>query len=431
MSQQIKTLEETESIEDIKVSLQDITKKRDYLHTLAQDNVELKLFDTEKNRYTPQSRKCIMNITSYNVSSENVGPVTNEVLKLANTVDNIIVEKIAVGQKQIGKNLAEQKNTCLYGDETRKFGKTYQTFLLSDENKNVYFLGLRDMSDKAASTTLDIFINILDDISDVCEQNNITPPGHGILCNIRDFMSDRTQTNIAFNDLLEQYRLEIMPNFIQNWNNLTEAEKSLTSKVNNCFCGLHLLVNFAECLSPILQLFEKLQETEAPIQDSSDDDEPSQIQIYSSDSKTISFLRFCGKCFGRGVDEKSGCYSAFRTHCENENEKVMFVDFRGNRFNIIFLMGQIAFYHHKRIRTFFENVHGTNNKLHKLTLQLVKTPYIIACCKVLSLISKLITAPLWRLIENNKHVLDLNENYHALLQYLERMSKDTNAFLKW
>lgn len=48
---------------------------------------------------------------------------------------------------------------------------------------------------------------------------------------------------------------------------------------------------------------------------------------------------------------------------------------------------------------------------------------------MLSLISKLITAPLWSLIENNKHVLDLNENYHALLQYLERMSKDANAFL--
>jgi len=35
--------------------------------------------------------------------------------------------------------------------------KTFQTFLLSDENKNIHFLGLRDMSDKSASTTLDTF----------------------------------------------------------------------------------------------------------------------------------------------------------------------------------------------------------------------------------------------------------------------------------
>lgn len=440
---QLHSMEEKESLTDLETSIRSISEERDYLHTLLQDNSELSLFDVESNRYTPQTRQCIMNLTSHNVSSENVGPVIKQVLKLANkcpnavpsrkTVDNIIAEKIAIGQKQIGTTLIGQKNTCLYGDETRKFGKTYQTFLLSDENKNVYFLGLRDMLDKAASTTLDVFKNILDDISDICEQNrqkNIISPGHSILCNIRDFMSDRAQTNIAFNDLLEQYRLDIMPNFISNWNKLSDAERSITSKVNNFFCGLHLLVNFAECLSPILKLFEKMQETESSLQDNfSDEDEAPEIQVFSTDSKTISFLRFCGKCFGRGVDEKSGCYSSFRTHVENENEKVLFVDFRGNRFNIIFLMGQIAYYHHPRILNFFESVHGAKNKLHKLTLQLVKKTYIIACCKVLGLISKLITAPLWRLIESTKHVLHLNENYFALLQYLERMSKDANSFV--
>ncbi|CAC5355667.1 unnamed protein product [Mytilus coruscus] len=118
-------------------------------------------------------------------------------------------------------------------------------------------------------------------------------------------MSDRVQTNIAFNDLLEQYRLDIMPNFISNWNELSNAERSMTSKVNNFFCGLHLLVNFAECLSPILKLFEKMQETESSLQDNfSGEDEAPEIQVFSTDSKTISFLRFCGKCFGRGVDEK-------------------------------------------------------------------------------------------------------------------------------
>ncbi|CAC5398193.1 unnamed protein product [Mytilus coruscus] len=219
MSHQLDSMEEKESLTDLETSIRSISEERDYLHTLLQDNSELNLFNVESNRYTPQTRQCIMNLTSHNVSSENVGPVIKQVLKLADkcpnavpsrkTVDNIIAEKIAIGQKQIGTTLTGQKNTCLYGDETRKFGKTYQTFLLKDENKNVYFLGLRDMLDKAASTTLDVFKNILDDISDICEQNrqqDITSPGHGILCNIRDFMSDRAQTNIAFNDLLEQYR---------------------------------------------------------------------------------------------------------------------------------------------------------------------------------------------------------------------------------
>lgn len=52
-----------------------------------------------------------------------------------------------------------------------------------------------------------------------------------------------------------------------------------------------------------------------------------------------------------------------------------------------------------------------------------------ACCKVLGLISKLITSPLWRLIEKNMHVLDMNSNYHQLLIYLERMSENANDFI--
>lgn len=170
-------------------------------------------------------------------------------------------------------------------------------------------------------------------------------------------MSDRAQTNLAFTTILEQYRKDVMSMFVDSWNSLSEDERSVTVKVNNFFCGLHLMVNFAECLSPILGLFEKLQEQEPAFPETSDDDDPG-VQIYASESKTISFLRFCSKCFGRGVDEKSACYSSVRTSCQSENEPVMFVDFRGNRFNIIFLMGQIAFYHHERIKKFFTLVHA-------------------------------------------------------------------------
>ncbi|KAL3867760.1 hypothetical protein ACJMK2_040610, partial [Sinanodonta woodiana] len=176
-------------------------------------------------------------------------------------------------------------------------------------------------------------------------------------------------------------------------------------------------------------MFEKIAEQDPSSSDTLEDEDGSSGELFSSDSKTITFLRFCGKCFARGVDEKSGCYSAFRTFCQSQNEKSMFVNFRGNRFNIIFLMGQIAFYHHQRIKHFFETVHGSCNRLQKLTLSLVKKPYIIASCKVLGLISKLITAPLWRLIESNVHVLDMNNSYHTLLAFFDRASEDSSDFI--
>ena len=202
LNEKIKELEENLNNEielQLRKELANVTADRNYLETVLQDNAVIELFDPATRAYTPDVRQCIMDLTSYNVASDNVGPVIESILKLCNkspnaiptrkTVDNIISEKIAIGQRQIGATFSNLTNTCLYGDETRKFGKTYQTFLLSDENKNVYFLGLRDMCDKSASTTLQCFTNILDDISDICESyrnNNITSHGHNILCNIRD-----------------------------------------------------------------------------------------------------------------------------------------------------------------------------------------------------------------------------------------------------
>lgn len=39
-----------------------------------------------------------------------------------------------------------------------------------------------------------------------------------------------------------------------------------------------------------------MQEKETVIPDTSDDEDRADIQIYAFDAKTISFLRFCGKC---------------------------------------------------------------------------------------------------------------------------------------
>lgn len=112
-----------------------------------------------------------------------------------------------IGHRQLTTVLGIPQNSCLYGDETRKFGKTYQTFLVSDESQTVYFLGLREMVDKAARTAMDTFLEILyNDITDMCQtykSNNIFS-GHDILVNIKNLMSDRAQTNIAFCALLEE-----------------------------------------------------------------------------------------------------------------------------------------------------------------------------------------------------------------------------------
>jgi len=44
---------------------------------------------------------------------------------------------------------------------------------------------------------------------------------------------------------------------IDNWENLSEEERQLCSKLNNFFCGLYLLVGMADTCESTLTKFEK------------------------------------------------------------------------------------------------------------------------------------------------------------------------------
>lgn len=132
--------------------------------------------------------------------------------------------------------------------------------MISDEDKNVYCLGLRDMCNKSSHTTLETFKEILSDISEVCNENIDNTIGDKILCNLQNFMSDRAKTNIAFTDLLVDYRKEIMPQILKSWDDLDFEQQDACCRVNNFFCGLHLLVNFAESSSSVLKNYESMCE---------------------------------------------------------------------------------------------------------------------------------------------------------------------------
>ena len=176
----------------LKTDLHELDTSCKYLETLLHDNERVVVFDTDSNSYTPEYRQTVMKLTSLNVATCNVNDVINTSLNLVGkhlekcpsrkTVDTIVCEKVAISGAQVGEMLQGGKNTTLYSDERNKFGKTYNTFLITDENKNVYCLGL-----KSSRTTLETFKEILSDISEVCSEDteNI---GNKILCNLKNFV---------------------------------------------------------------------------------------------------------------------------------------------------------------------------------------------------------------------------------------------------
>jgi hypothetical protein len=88
------------------------------------------------------------------------------VLPSTSTVNNMNIQRLILSQKQLCETFASKENTCLCTDEASKFGDNYGGFHASDEDGNLYVLGLRDLVTKSASDSLDTFISILSDLDD-------------------------------------------------------------------------------------------------------------------------------------------------------------------------------------------------------------------------------------------------------------------------
>lgn len=97
----------------------------------------------------------------------------------------------------------------------------------------MYCLGLRDMCNKSSHTTLETFKEIFSDISEVCNENIDNTIGDKILCNLHNIMSDWAKTNTAFNDLLVNYRKEIIPQILKSWDDLDFEQQNACCRENN------------------------------------------------------------------------------------------------------------------------------------------------------------------------------------------------------
>lgn len=273
------------------------------------------------------------------------------------------------------------------------------------------------MASGAAQTTLETLQEILDELSQTVTQHEqgYSDAGKKILVNIKNTMSDRASSQKAFNTLLSEYRSEILPQVLHNWDSFSVEEQQSMSQMYNFYCGMHLVVNMAETVSEALKLFEM-----ASMEDK---------QASDSESGTIRLVRTTCKAFEKRGNEKSGYPLQFNTYLNTHGiERNPLIHFRGNRFNIIFANGGRVYYLHQHIVNFLTNVLGTPNRLLKSVLEDVSNDLYVAGCKALGLISKHITAPLWRILESKIHILDLPKYYERLLTFVQNC-EDPSGFM--
>ena len=385
--------------------------------------------------YTPDLRHVVVELVTQGVAYSHVVPVITASLSLvgktlSHTPSKTTIQRIAtdlalaIALKHIEAEYTEKPNTTLATDETSKHGYQYGTFAAHDSEQKCWVLGLREMSSKSSETTLDTLVQILGDIDRVGQLGSNS--SKQILVNFRNTMSDRAATEKKFNELFETYRSDALPDVIQGWDSFEEQQQQAMTKVLNFFCGLHLLVNAAEVMNGTLCTFEKVQSDGILLGSAA----TGVGFAKQSEPGVVRLVRVLCKAFAHEGSEQAGAFLPFKLFLEEKGvNSPPFASFKGNRFNILFYNAEIAYTLHEHIQEFLAVSFGTENRLLQTVLADLQEPIFQAELKVLGLISKMITSPLWRLLESRIHILDMNSHYKQLVDFLEQTISDPSDII--
>jgi hypothetical protein len=156
--------------------------------------------------------------------------------------------------------------------------------------------------------------------------------------------------------------------------------------------------------------------------------------LKSSESGTLRLVRTASTAFALGADEKCGKYMKFKLYLseflkEHDFYSLLLQPFRGNRFKILFENAASVFFLSEHLTEVLTGLQ-TNN-LFKSVLFDLKLPLFVVGTKALGLVSRLITVPLWCLIEGKQiHILEMNLVYSKLVDFIEYSTENLSNFMK-
>eukprot|EP00117_Sycon_ciliatum_P048351 scpid60247/ scgid34434/ len=276
-------------------------------------------------------------------------------------------------------------------------------------------MSVSDVASGSAEHTLTLFKEVIGELSAVGEHTGRTNAGEKLLCSLQNTMTDRAAVNAKFNELLGKYRQDVLSATVPDWDELSDQEKASLSKMNNHFCGLHMLVNLAEQCNAVLREYESSQvEGEAAKS--------------SEEAGAIRLIRTACKAFERHGSEKAGRMVDFATFCASRGITALpLAAFRGNRFNILFF-DAAGVHFLKALMTEYCSFAEKNRLIEAVAKDLDDQRYL-AGCRALGIIGKIVTGPLWRFLVSARPFTDVFTIYHQLTQQLAVWAEDASDLL--
>ena len=119
-------------------------------------------------------------------------------------------------------------------------------------------------------------------------------------------MSDRHIVEKKFNELLESYRVEVLPDIVEGWDSLSEDQQLSLTRMNNFFCGLHFLVGLADAAAETLKNWEVLIAEEDSV----------------TEAGTLRLIRISCKAVQKQCSQQAGCHLLFKAYLESQSVHV-------------------------------------------------------------------------------------------------------------
>ena len=202
-----------------------------------------------------------------NVAILQIVPVIQSVLNLAGVtcnrlpkhtaINDMLIEARALSQMQLAEVLTQEDYHTLHSDGTTKFGHKYLAYQVSTEHET-YTLGMREVASGSAQSMLNKMKEILDDlsVSASTSSDKNTQVASEIVAQIKSTMSDQASTEKSFNELLADYRVEVLPLVVENWKELSQKEKESMSEMYSFFGGINFVASMQK---PYLRQFTCLK----------------------------------------------------------------------------------------------------------------------------------------------------------------------------
>jgi len=427
----------TEKADDEQNRKEELKQSEKVIHELEKQVSDLELeISRETNKielfadgmYKDEVRKVYMDLLSMGVSINQCEKVVQSVLtNLMNVeVDRlpkkslasmISIEAHVLSQAQAAEAMLRQEGNCLHLDGTKKRFTEYSGFQVST-HEGTFSLSHQVMPSGDAGSyikaTNETFSELAESISESSDDKEINTAK--LKVGIESIMTDRHIVNKKYKRLLEDEKLKSIE-IVEGETN-TEEKRS-KSHINGLFCGLHILPNMATVALNGMKAFEKANNV-------------FNTSIFEANSAGNDLIYEVTKAFIQMSGcQKSGDAVDFNHYLSHLNVQNQLVTFLHNRFNVLFIDGGAVFYHRNHILDYLSSGRSSkNNKLIASIEKLVSNKILLAECRALGIISKLITGPLWRLLEN-PHIsfFDMNDFWQVLVEKISEFSKDSSNLL--